>query len=164
MQALAALLAGAGANATQQPQPNWLQQVAALAAGGAQSSSPSSASSLGYPGTGAFASQSPTEAAHMYAYMMQVSEQARLLAQAESQSATPAAAPRTEEDLRKKVREMLKAELADAKLQVPASKQGPEAKTADTESVPADAKAEQDLDKARREYELDRHKEGHEID
>ena len=165
-QAFAAFLAGAAG--TQQPQPSWLQQLAAAAAAGSQPSSASSASSFGYPGTGLFASQSATDAAQMYAYMMQLAEQAKLLASAEAQSASPMPSPRSEDELRNKVREVLRSELAQGNVKAPPMKQTPDPKPCDPQDVPKEvpkeADPEQALDKARREYEDERQKEGHEVD
>ncbi|CAE7248209.1 unnamed protein product, partial [Symbiodinium pilosum] len=162
VQAFAALLAGAGA--TQQPQPSWLQQLAAAAAAGTQTSSASSASSFGYPGTGLFASQSATDAAQMYGYMMQLAEQAKLVASAEAQSASPVPSPRSEEELRNKVREVLRSELAPGNVKAPPLKQTQDPKASDPQDAPAEADPEQALDQARREYEAERQKEGHEVD
>ena len=103
----------AGQTVAAQGQGNVWQGVPGFGPAAASSSTGSSAPSMcGYPGTGIFAGQTPAEAAQLYAQMLQLSEQRRLILQAEAQTA--ATASTAQEDPMKKLREMIRQEVAAA--------------------------------------------------
>ena len=155
----------AGQSAPAQPQGNMWQAVPGFGGAAASSSTASAGPSVcGYPGSGIFAGQNPAEAAQMYAQMLQLSEQCRLIAQAEAQ--TVAATPTGEDDSVQKLREMIRQEVAAATAaeKTLPSKEDPPSKDAHVKEVPRSEAAEAELDKQRRAFEAERSKEDKEVD
>ena len=68
---------------------------------------------FGFPGNGAHANQSASDAALNYATMLQMSEQARLIGMAES-TLTSSSPPSNEHDLKNKIREVVRMEMKEA--------------------------------------------------
>ena len=164
LQAFAALIAG---NAAQTQGNPWQHFANLAAAGGQGSSSTSSQSPFGYPATGVMAGQTAGEAAQLYAQMMHLGEQARLIAHAESQIPAPAQPAQSEEELRRKVRELVRTEMEKSE---PQGTQASPAKPAqkphlpDCDEVAAQAQDEIAVDRQRRAYDQERKKESHEVD
>ena len=125
-------------------------------------SSAASSSAYGFPGQGANANVTPGDAAQAYAAMLQLSEQCRLAAVAESML-TPTT---SDEQFAQRVREAVRQELAASSV----SQEKPELpRKADRDDGVAEAtlqhnKDEAKLDQERREYEADRLKETREYD
>ena len=158
-QALGNALMGA-----QQPSASVWQTICSLQAMQNQAASSSGSQptgAFGFPGTGAHANQSASDAALNYATMLQISEQARLIGMAES-TLTSSSPPSNEHDLKNKIREVVRMEMKEAAAKNAASDvrakvaEGSDKKLLEEKHA---AENEAKLDKDRRKYEKEREEE-----
>ena len=128
----------------------------------AATSASQSSTAFGYPGQGANANIAAGDAAQAYATMLQLSEQCRLAAVAESML-SPAS---TEDQLSQRVREAVRQELAAKNLNAEKPKVVTKetAEEAAAEATMAHNKKEAKLDSDRQEFEAERLKESRELD
>ena len=146
--------------AAQQPPPAsfWqaLYSLASVPNQAQASSSSQGASAYGYPGSGMNSNQSASDAALSYAAMLQLSEQARLIAAAENQMQPPSTSAH-DADLKAMLREVVRTEMKDFKAKdVVKEKKEKPADADELKKVEQHNQTEDKLDRDRRMYEESR--------
>ena len=138
--------------ATQQPPPpSFWQAVYSMTATQNQGQASSSSAGYVFPGSG----QSASDAAMSYAAMLQLSEQARLIGLAESQSQAPLNPP-GDEDWRSMLRELVRTEMKEAAAKDAAKDKKEKHEACQEAKLEAHNQVEKQLDTDRRAYEQSR--------